>query len=403
MPEELLFDKSLHNITFIFRLTGLNIENKKRNYKQNCIFLFNLLWHETDVICALLWAIYGIFSGESFTEVTHIVPCVIFGILADVKAICLLIKEDKVYILINNLRDSETKSKDFVNIERNSLIQPDFKRLNNIIKALNIINSLMFVVFDGFPLLFIALKYLTTGKLELLLPFLDVYPFDSFDPRYWPFVYIHQFWSACIALLNVCAIDYFFFTCCTHIRIQFKLLQHQFQEIIANRSISAVVSINQMSIRAQFKDLIKWHQNIISCANMLEEIYSKSTLFNFLASSLMICLTGFNVTTVDDKAIVVTFIIFLSMSMMQVYFLCFFGDLLMSSSAAVANAVYNSRFYLGNVVMGKIVLLVQTRAQKPCKLTAAGFADVNLKAYMRILSTSWSYFALLQTIYSSRC
>ncbi|KPJ00083.1 hypothetical protein RR46_00296 [Papilio xuthus] len=45
-------------------------------------------------------------------------------------------------------------------------------------------------------------------------------------------------------------------------------------------------------------------------------------------------------------------------------------------------------------------MIVQIRAQKPCKLTAMGFADVNLRAFTRVLSSSWSYFCLLNTMYT---
>ncbi|KAH9645654.1 hypothetical protein HF086_005303 [Spodoptera exigua] len=41
------------------------------------------------------------------------------------------------------------------------------------------------------------------------------------------------------------------------------------------------------------------------------------------------------------------------------------------------------------------------RSQTPCKLTAWDFSEVNLKSFMKILSTAWSYFALLQTMYGS--
>ncbi|XP_028167115.1 odorant receptor 4-like [Ostrinia furnacalis] len=402
MEEESLFDKSLKKITFAFRLTGLNIENDKRNFKQNCVYLFNFLWLNTDIVGALQWVLYGIASGKNFTELTYVAPCLTLSILGDIKAVFMILNEKKVHILMDNIRSLELKAKEFENSEREDMIKPEIKFLNIIISVLNVLNCLMIVVFDASPLILIAVKYFTTGQLELMLPFLDVYPFDSFDLRYWPFAYIHQIWSECIVLLEICATDYFFFTCCTHIKIQFKLLQHQFQEIIPSRSVSAVDSIYQAAIRTKFQELIKWHQEIIRSANMLEGVYSKSTLLNFCTSSLVICLTGFNVTTIDDKAFVMTFIIFLFMSLLQVFFLCFFGDILMSSSIDVSNAVYNSRWYLTDVMMGRNVLLVQTRAQDPCKLTAAGFADVNLRAYMKILSTAWSYFALLQTIYSTR-
>ncbi|KAL0860602.1 hypothetical protein ABMA27_009956 [Loxostege sticticalis] len=401
MSEELIFDKSLQNIKFIFRLSGLNIDHKKRTFKQNCIYLFNLLWHQTDLLSALSWVLCGMFTGKVFTELTFVAPCSVFGILADTKGVLFILQERKIYGLMNNLRDLEIKAKDFVGTSRDSLIKPDIYLLDIVIKVLNILNGLMIVVFDMCPPIFIAIKYFTTGQLELMLPFLDVYFFDGFDLRYWPFLYAHQVWSVCVSLLEICATDYFFFTCCTHIRIQFKLLQHQFQDILTNRSITAD-STNQMPIQARFRELVKWHQGIIISVTTLEAIYSKASLSNFLASSLIICLTGFNVTAAANNTLVVTFIVFLFMSLLQIFFLCLFGDLLMQSSTDITDAVYNSRWYRCDVVMQKNMLMVQTRAQNSCKLTAAGFADVNLRAFMKIMSTSWSYFALLQTIYGSR-
>ncbi|XP_072946334.1 odorant receptor 67c-like [Epargyreus clarus] len=134
---------------------------------------------------------------------------------------------------------------------------------------------------------------------------------------------------------------------------------------------------------------------------MLEMIFTKSTLFNFVSSSILICLTGFNVMAIEDSPYVMTFLSFLSSCLLQIFLLCFFGDMLMRSSMEIGDAVYKSKWYETKPTIAKNLLLVQTRSQKPCRLTASGFADVNLRAFMKILSTAWSYFALLKTMYSS--
>ncbi|KPJ03567.1 hypothetical protein RR46_01638 [Papilio xuthus] len=65
----------------------------------------------------------------------------------------------------------------------------------------------------------------------------------------------------------------------------------------------------------------------------------------------------------------------------------------------VSDAAYNCLWYADRNV-ARDVLLVQIRAQNPCKLTAFGFADVNYMSFSKIMSTSWSYFALLNTMYN---
>ncbi|XP_061714850.1 odorant receptor 4-like [Cydia pomonella] len=95
-----------------------------------------------------------------------------------------------------------------------------------------------------------------------------------------------------------------------------------------------------------------------------------------------------------------SFFSFLLMSLMQIYLLCFYGDMIMTSSMEVSNAMYNSKWYTVNAKVAKHLYVVQMRAQKPSKLTAYSYADVNLKAFTKILSTAWSYFALLKTMES---
>lgn len=193
--KESLLDESLQKINFAFRMTGMNIKNEKRTLKQNCVYLFNFLWLNTDILGALSWVIQGIFNGKNFTELTYVAPCLTLSILGDIKAIYLILNEKKVLKLIQKLRQLEQRADQFENSERDDVIQPDIKFLNAVVKVLNLLNCLMIVVFDLSPLIIITVTYFTKGELQLMLPFLDVYPFDSFDLRYWPFAYIHQIWS----------------------------------------------------------------------------------------------------------------------------------------------------------------------------------------------------------------
>ncbi|KAM3958422.1 odorant receptor 67c-like [Aphomia sociella] len=403
--QQLLFDKSLKKIKFVFNWTGLSLESRKRTsidtFKCRAIFIFNFIWLNSDIFGAISWFIEGIENGKSLTELTYLFPCTSLSFLASVKSVIHINKEDIVNDLIEDMRSLE---RDKLDRETTVVMQEFIKRelsfLNAVVNLLNILNGMMVVVFTLAPLVLIAANYAKTNEVQLMLPFLDVYPFDPYDIRYWPFVYIKQIWSECIVLLEICASDYLFYTCCTHIRIQFQLLQRFIKSMISSRTGSAKVLYDEEQHRV-FVNLVKWHQKLIRCADILEVIYTRSTLFNFLISSVVICLTGFNVSTNPDVAFIVIFLTFLFMGLLQVYFLCFFGDLLMRSSIEVSDAIYNCRWYSVESTFGNDLNLVQMRSQKPCKLTASGFADVNLRAFMRVLSSSWSYFALLRTLYST--
>ncbi|XP_028177392.1 putative odorant receptor 92a [Ostrinia furnacalis] len=85
---------------------------------------------------------------------------------------------------------------------------------------------------------------------------------------------------------------------------------------------------------------------------------------------------------------------------LQVFVLCYYSDMLIESSSEISNAVYRSKWYKANSVVMKDLLFVLRRSQKPCKLTALGFTDLNLRVFCKIMSSAWSYFALLHTVYN---
>ncbi|KAI5646642.1 7tm odorant receptor domain-containing protein [Phthorimaea operculella] len=208
------------------------------------------------------------------------------------------------------------------------------------------------------PLTLTVRNYIQTHELNPMLPFFVVYPFNAYDLRAWPFVYIKQIWSEILVVLSVCGADFIFFITSTYIRIQFQLLAYEVQRLVDGdrQDLSA-----DAGFRAKFEDIVKWHQQIISSVELLEMIYSKSTLFNFVSSSALICLTGFNVTTIDDIAFVVSFLSFLFMSLLQIYFLCFFGDMLMKASEQVSDAMYKSKWYLVDQKTAKMLFIIQLR------------------------------------------
>ncbi|KAJ8708660.1 hypothetical protein PYW08_010042 [Mythimna loreyi] len=403
--EPLLIDKTIKKIGFLFRLAGINIKaspkTRKDILKNRAMYISNFIWLNIELTGAVAWFFMGIANAKSFTELTYVAPCITLSFVGNLKSLYVIFKEENFDKLIQILRDLEIKERGRIrNEEKNAIIKYEHNFLTRVISILNVFYLVLGIVFTLSPALLMALKYVTTNELELLLPSLVVYPFDPFDMRYFPWVYLRQIWSVVVVLTDICTADYMFYTFCTYIRMQFHLLKYNIERFIPDDVIGGRLR-NIEAVRIEFAVLVKWHQELISSVNILETIYTRSTLFNYVSSSVVICLAGFNVMANSDIAVVITFLNFLFTCLLQIFFLCFFGDLLMTSSMEVSDAVYNCRWYLADTRLGKDLLLMQTRAQTPCKLTASNFAEVNLKAFMKILSTAWSYFALLQTLYGS--
>ncbi|KAJ8708659.1 hypothetical protein PYW08_010041 [Mythimna loreyi] len=407
--EPLLIDITVKKLEFLFRCAGLNIKSCKKTrmdtIKSRSIFIINFVWMNIDFVGCVVWFFKGIVNSKKFIELTFIAPCVTWCFLSTLKSLYVFLREDDVDKLIQVLKDLEINEKNQPKYpEKDAIMKFEHKFLTTVISVLNIFYFVLTVMVAISPLFVMALVYYTTNELELLLPLLAVYPFDPYDIRYWPWVYLRQVWSTIVVTIDICTTDYVFYIFCTYIRMQFRLLKYKIETFIPDDVVYGRLR-NIEEVRTEFVVLVKWHQDLIRSANLLEKIYTRSTLLNFVTSSVIICLDGFNVMAISDVATMITCLSFLFTSLLQIFFLCFFGDLLMASvifqSMEVSDAVYNCRWYLADTRLGKDLLLMQTRAQTPCKLTASNFADVNLKAFMKILSTAWSYFALLQTLYES--
>ncbi|XP_061729083.1 putative odorant receptor 92a isoform X1 [Cydia pomonella] len=395
----LLFDESLKSIDYIFKFVGIYLDRTILNTAEHIIkfrslYIINFLWLITDVTGEILWIIQGARHGKSLIELTYIAPCTTFCILANIKALSLLLNDDKVKQLFKQLRDMENNINIGDEIVKKKIVAEEKKFLRAVIKALSVVNALTLILFSVSPVLFMGLEYKKSGQIELVLPFLIVYPFNPYDIKYWPFVYMHQIWSANLVVTQFAGTDCLFYTCCTSICTQFRLLHHDIETIIPERNFG------ENEFLEKFKKLATRHEGIMQSVIQLESIYTKSTLFNFVSSSFLICLTGFNVTAIGDIGFMLSFLSFLLTSLMQIYLLCFYGDMVMTSSMEVSNAMYNSKWYTVSARAAKHLYVGQMRAQKPSKLTAFGYADVNLNAFRKILSTACSYFALLQTMES---
>ncbi|XP_068624013.1 odorant receptor 67c-like [Battus philenor] len=401
MAEQTLFEKTLRSINSIFNTLGLFLEPSKLNrwqiIKYRCLFVFNYIWLNSDMPGAVYWFIDGIQNQNDIRELAQTAPCLMLCGVSNIKTLFLIIYNSLIDNIVHELR--ELNSAEEQNVEEKKRIEKEERRfLNFVLKSLNVFNIGLVISFSFMPLIIIAIKYMETKELELALPFFVIYPFDAFNMKYWPYVYLKQIWSECIVLLQICAADYFYYFCCTYIRIQFRLLSYEFENLFPKEYYKR--SDDHSYIRGKLVKLIKRHQRLISSTNVLEKIYSKSILLNFLSSSIIICLTGFNATIMNDAVSACSFVTFLFMSILQIFYLCLFGDMLMRASINFGDAVYSCLWYKAGRSIAKDLLLVHLRTQRPCKLTAYGFSDANLRSFSKIISTSWSYFALLNTMYS---
>lgn len=159
-------------------------------------YVFNFIWFNLDCLGSMSYLILGISNGKNFTELSFVAPCLTFSMLGNFKSVYYTFYDTEAYQLIEDLIRLDVNRKDCNNSEKvNEIKATDTNFLRKVLNVLNVMFVLLIILYNAGPLVGTAVTYYKTGELKLFLPFLDVYPFNALDLKYWPYTYIHQVWS----------------------------------------------------------------------------------------------------------------------------------------------------------------------------------------------------------------
>ncbi|KAJ2950622.1 hypothetical protein O0L34_g8876 [Tuta absoluta] len=395
----ILFEEALANANKILKVPRLELieDNNHKSFLKRLSrrwrLVFMLIFVVNSVVlseCA--WFVNAAMTGKGLLELTYPAPAITHCALANIKTYYYLKNEHHVNDLISSLRKLQAMT---VSGDLSAEVEKELKeRMKFLNKATNIqywLNVLSIAGFAILPFIVMGMSYLQTGKIEMMMPFVLLLPFDVFDKYIYPFMYFLDMHAATMIVFMVLGPDSLFYACGTFIQIQFRYLRYDLERVITRNP-------DILRLQQEIAVCIKRHKDLIRCVSLMEHIYAKSTLFNVLSSSMLICLTGFNLTASPSKILMMPFLGFVFLVSGQIYLFCYFGDNIMRSSLAISDAVYNSKWYNADKKVKKDLVFILLRARKPCKLTAYGFSDINLTTFSRILSSAWSYFALLSTV-----
>lgn len=93
--------------------------------------------------------------------------------------------------LLSGLTPSNEEDKIFMK----TLIDKHVLMLKNISKRIVTVVSVGLLMFALGPVFVILPHYFKTNEVKLEMPFIAYYPFNEFDARIYPFMYIHQLWT----------------------------------------------------------------------------------------------------------------------------------------------------------------------------------------------------------------
>ncbi|XP_045538720.1 odorant receptor 4-like [Papilio machaon] len=321
-------------------------------------------------------------SSKNLLELTQLAPCLSVGVLSILKIVCIALKRNKINNLVISLKDL------YDNIindnEKKNIVKDDLLFLYVLIKTYFILNMLLIMMYNFSTIFIMIYHYFKTSEVNFMLPYAILLPF-TMDLWYeWILVYMYSITSGFLCVLFYTAVDILYYILTSHVCNHFKLLSFDLQNLTDGNLLGHSV---------------KRHQYLLKLSEDLEDIFTAPNFFNVLVGSLEICALGFTLTFGGGIQLLGV-ILFLISVLLQMYMMCLFVETLMRKSASVGEMTYFSNWHCMDKSSKKTILLIITRSNKEKYLTAYKFSVISYKCFTKIISTSWTYFTILRTLYT---
>ncbi|KAM7344077.1 odorant receptor 47b [Cochliomyia hominivorax] len=226
-------------------------------------------------------------------------------------------------------------------------------------------------------------------------PYRAKYPFswESFEdhPILFSSVYIFQCVMTQFMLISIVVIDNVGCHLFTQTTLNLKLLCIRIRELGSKTEEQNLKELHE---------LIKFHQYMINLITKINDIYYYNYASQMAASTFMICLTAFEAMLAQDQPMIaIKFQIYMFSAFAQLFYWCLTGNMVYYNSLDVADAAYEiERWYDQSKEFKYCLRFLIKRAQNPLVFRPKPFFCFNFESFTSILSSSYSYFALLRTM-----
>nr|AXY83401.1 putative odorant receptor 21 [Conopomorpha sinensis] len=233
-------------------------------------------------------------------------------------------------------------------------------------------------------------------------------PFDYATPKLYVPTYLAVLLAFNYTSYFVMVNDLMMQTHLMHLLCQYDVLGNCFENILADSGCEGAkrslcfkfTPKHQKRYLDRLRVLVHQHKFIVKNTQELRDILSIPMLCQFMASSLLICFAGYQVTAtirISTTKFLMS-LLYLSYNMFQLFIFCRWCDEIKIQSANIAQAIYSSSWECGALRIPGVrrrLMLVLLRASKPLVLTAGGLYDLSLASYSTLVKTSYSALTVL--------
>jgi hypothetical protein len=347
-----------------FKVFGVAPQDNEpiKGWKRKCMRVWRIYAFFTMTIPPALMVMFVRENIDDLSTIAKSLPQVGFLLMALVKTICIYRKQESFRSLLQDFDEMLPKSQEEQNIFKVKERLRSYKRIERPVATIIIVAVFSFMVVKLVSFAIFGVWY------DEKLPLDDWFPYDKYDPFWYNFTILWSLSNSVLFVGSLLGSDLILCSFTTLITMQFDILSMKLEKLKPTDGNETL------------KELINHHEKLLKMSKDLEEIFAPSILYNFMTSSLCICLVGYQVS-IEMNA---DFAVVLVAAMLQVALLCNCGQKVISAAENVATSLYCCDWSDDHKKMKTILVLIMQRGQKETKLTAWKFSALNMAAFTTV-------------------
>ncbi|XP_037035068.1 odorant receptor 94b-like [Bradysia coprophila] len=280
----------------------------------------------------------------------------------------------------------------------------EFKFINSVEMELYQRRQLLFTRILNFQLLMAGLSVFFSCVSpyflsEPSLPYPGWYPIDwRNDTTSYFVVFIYQFIGIIFVSHSIILMEAY--------AMYLMIVAGSHLDILANRLETLghkMTAIDIFEIKRSFRiDCIQTYTKIARFQNLIERIFSIPIFIQFLISGAILCVTVFQIVTMDpgkDIANLIFYLCYCATICMEIFLPCYFGTELMLKNNNLTTAAYSSNWTEFPIYLQKLLVVFMEFTKKPRILLSGKLFSLSLNSFLVVLNRTYSLFAVLKNLF----
>ncbi|XP_053949513.1 odorant receptor 85c-like [Anastrepha ludens] len=402
------FEEFLHLPNFFYRCVGLVLWGPSGGLWQRLFFHFSV--HNLFLtFLAELYFIVVTFKTD-LIEATMSLSYASYVAVALVKYYYMLRRKKNMIIFLQRLEVIFPRTK----LQQENLRLSHYLQLSKFVtKSYTAMYMVLISIYNLYAIgtRLIYTNWLHVNVIDPTLPYSASYPWNWHDHWSYYVLYVSQGLAGWHATCTQMALDLLLCTSATqlimhydYISLSLEKYKSKYAEVYAldvPQRVRVVMGLKAFREDMQYiSGIVAYHAELLSLSQLLNELFGVPLLVNLFTSSALICFLGFQLSVTRQLDLLIKLALFFFGSILQVYLICHFGQLLIDSSTNVVNAVYFHDWIHADIRYQKMLILIAKRAQRPAILNATSFISVSRGTMTDIIQLSYRIFALIRTMYN---